>query len=136
MVIPLKIIFSKPHLGSEIVKAFSDITIKLLSYVFEYKTRVLTKMEVFEEDFGIMPSNVKIEIMSPILSSNSFGKYKVLIIIDDITLTDKYHTIYMGVSYIYNNSAVVNIKLIKEEGLTATIEAIINQATKKLNQKT
>lgn len=124
----MKIVFSKQHLGSEIVTAFT--------YIPEYTTKVITKTEVFDECYGIIPSKIKIEMVSQLLQTEGGMNYKIIITIDNIVLIDKYSIIYMKINHCFTNGCLVKVHLVSDEpGLAKDIETVIYQALKNLDKK-
>jgi hypothetical protein len=124
----MKILFSKHYLGSKIVEAFS--------YIPEYTTKIITKTEVFEENFGIIPLKVKIEMTSQLLQTKEGIDYKIILTIGNIVLTDKYCIIYMKIQHCFFNGVLIKVHLISDEpGLAKKIGTVVYQAIKNLDRK-
>jgi hypothetical protein len=128
----MHILISENHTGNEIVKALSSIS--------GYKTKVLTKTEVFDEKLGIVPGKVKIQLTSllPDFYVSPNANYFIFITIKNIVLTCKYYVIDMQINYIRNTN-IVNVELVNNNNKNKTalaieIEAVIRQFLKNLSE--
>lgn len=130
----MRILISENHTGKEIVEALSSIS--------GYKTRVLTKTEVFDEELGIIPGRVKIQMtsLSPDFYVSPNTQYHIFITVDDIVLTCRYYIIDMQIYQLRNSGTTFNIELINDNSKNKTklairIEVVIRQFLKNLDRK-
>lgn len=130
----MHIIINENRTGKEIVKALSSIS--------GYKTKVLTKTEVFDEELGIIPGRVKVQMtsLSPDFYVSPYRQHYIFIIVDNIVLTCRYYVIDMQIYQLRNSGTVFNIELINDNSKNKTklairIEVVIRQFLKNLDRR-